>query len=435
LSWDYILKPTIVFLSANVAGEAFLCLFTFCFFYACTVIIADCIKATINAIQWLIDDMGGVFNAFLLIIIMIICGPFFWVYHTVSDLFLFTEEFFFIERDHLKIISVYTTVLKIITCPLWNITGFLIKKMMNAFASAADGSGSGSIPGLTPVSPLSSPERPCRRRRYVNLPLDDLFNSKEFQTRQQQKQSKDDRRNAYNEEEVDVEHIDLDKFVSNHLEKKSKGRNFRQQQQPPQPEVAAPAPTAPAPIAAPAQEPAPAAARIMKRRNFVNPITGPTVKLSTKRSQRWWMTNDENDDGYNELDRSRSGSRMKMCTDEEYFKEIALVAFPADEFLKTSSRPFNKETPPASSVPWHKQQQQQQDDPDVVIVTSQFAAMRNISCKKNDETIIVETVEDGDYKYMRPQEDETRSIDLFDNFQDKGAIWDYIETAWEDDNL
>lgn len=143
------------------------------------------------------------------------------------------------------------------------------------------------------------------------------------------------------------------------------------------------------------------------------------------------MTNEENDDGYNELDRSRSGSRSKTCTDEEYFKGIAQIAFPS--LLKKACRPFNKETPPASSVPCHEEQQQ--DDPDVAIVSLQFAAMRITSSKKYDETIIVETVEDGDYKYMRPQEDEAQSIDLFDNFQDKGAIWDYIETAWEDDNL
>jgi hypothetical protein len=61
--------------------------------------------------------------------------------------------------------------------------------------------------------------------------------------------------------------------------------------------------------------------------------------------------------------------------------------------------------------------------------------MRIIFCKKYDETIIVETVEDGDYEYMRPQEDEAQSIDLFDNFQDKESIWNYIETAWENDNL
>jgi hypothetical protein len=247
-----------------------------------------------------------------------------------------------------------------------------------------------------------------------------LFSSKEFRTPQQQKQSKDDRQNAYSEVEptlpvvVDDDFCDLDKFVSTHLEKKSKKRNFRQQ--PSQPETAAAAPTAPA---APAQEPAPAprakcGARIMKRRTFVNPITGPTVKLSTKRSQHWWMTNEENDDGYNEMDRSRSNSRMKMCTDEEYFKEIAEIAFPIDEFLKKACRSFNKEKPPASSVPCHEEEEQQR------------------------ETIIVETVADGNYTYMSPPkniDEAQKQIDSFDNFQDKEAIWNYIESAWEDDYL
>ena len=83
---------------------------------------------------------------------------------------------------------------------------------------------------------------------------------------------------------------------------------------------------------------------------------------------------------------------------------------------KACRRPFNKETssPPASSVPSHEEQQQQQ------------------------ETIIVETVADGDYTYMSPPkniDEAQKQIDLFDNFQDKEAIWNYIESAWEDDCL
>ena len=464
--------PTITFLTANVAGEVFLCFIMFCFFYACTVIIVDCIKATINAIQWLIDDMGNAFKAFLFIIFMIFYSPIFLVYDTTCRIYDMVYDFFIIEENHLKIISVYMTVLQIITCPLWNITGFLIKKMMtNAAAydasAAADGSsgrssGSGSIPDLTPAnSPPSSPERRPRRSASASAseyptPHDEWFNRDEFHTRQQQKQSKDDRRNAYNNEveptsppvvvHVVVDDLcDIDKFVANHLEKKSNERNFRQQPQPqpPQPEVAAPAPapsapapSAPAPTTVPAQESAPTApaqepapvprvrrARIMKRRTFVNPITGITVKLSsTKRSQRWWMTNEENDnDDYNEMDQSR-GSRVKMCTDEEYFKEIAEIAFPTEEFLK-KIHPFNNnDTTPPPSVPCHQEQQQD--------------AASYKKCEA--ETIIVETVEDGDYAYMSPPkniDEAQKQIDLFDNFQDKDAIWNYIDTAWEDDNL
>ena len=161
MSWDYILKPTIAVLSTNVIGQVFVCFILYLFVYACTVIITNCIKTTIkasiNAIQWLIDDMGGsAFNAILFIIIMIIGGPFFLVYDAACQI----HNFFFIEEDHLKIISVYMTVLQLITCPLWNITGFLIKTMMNAYAYIAtttDGSGS-SIPDLTPATPE---RRPC----------------------------------------------------------------------------------------------------------------------------------------------------------------------------------------------------------------------------------------------------------------------------------
>jgi hypothetical protein len=45
------------------------------------------------------------------------------------------------------------------------------------------------------------------------------------------------------------------------------------------------------------------------------------------------------------------------------------------------------------------------------------------------ETIIVETVEDEYYGYMCKDETQ-KQIDLFDNFHDKDAIWNYIETVW-----
>jgi hypothetical protein len=184
------------------------------------------------------------------------------VYHTVHDIFFFIKEFiFFIKKHHLKIISafgkiisLYMTVFQIILRPLWNITCFLIKKMMMnavyASAAAADGSGSGSsIPDLTPAnSPPSCPERCRRRRRPASAATpaaqqqessstaeyprpshndDDWFDRNKFLVRQQKKQSKDERRNAYYNEE-EKEDIDLDKFVTNYLKKKSK------QQQPPQ---------------------------------------------------------------------------------------------------------------------------------------------------------------------------------------------------------
>ena len=444
MSWDYIVKPTMAVLSTNVVGQVFVCFLLYLAVYAGTVVLNDCIKTTIktiiNAIQWLIDDMGSAFNAFLYIIVMIIGAPIFLVYDAVCQIYNLVYDFFVIEEDHLKIISVYTTVLQLITCPLWNITGFLIKKMMNAYAyiATADGSGSGSIPDLTPATPERRPRsaseyyppRFYRRKGYTKERTLPVF--------------------------VNDFYLDLDKFVD--LEKKSEVP-APAPTAPAQPEVPAPAPTAPAqpevaapapaqepapvaapvvapvvaPVAAPvaAQEPAPVRARITRRRRtFVT-----TVKSSTKRTQRWCMTNEENDDGYNELDRSRSGSRLKTCTDEEYFKGVAQKAFPTDEFMKTtSSRPFNnKETlSPASSSVQQQQddyqfaamlssvQQQVFDDPDVAVVISQFAAMQITSSKKDDEMIIDETVEEGDDTYMRPQED---------------AIWDYIETAWEDDNL
>jgi hypothetical protein len=425
LCWDYLLKPSVALIISNV--EIVCCAFMVCFCIAIVVVSVECIMSTINTTQWMI-------RSFIHDTEFLIIDPIFWIYDAASwvyDVVYDTVyDFFIIEEHHKQIISVYKTVLQIITCPLWNITGFLIKKMMDASASATDD----SIPDLAPSSPPSSPER-SGTSEYPHH-HDDWFDPGEFRARQQQKQSKDNRRNAYKEEAeqqqqpsppvVDDDYeFDIDKFVESIQKNKSKNNRYnaydeqqqQQQQQQQQPKVAVPIPaTAPVRAPIPVQAPAPkrAICAVIKRRTFVNPIPGTTVKLSTKRS-----ANEENhDEECNEMDRSRSRCRMKMGTDVDNFKDLAASAFPTGWLLKKKSRPFNNN---------------EQDDPDLAIITSKLAAMRVTCTRKKYEMIIVEIVADGeDYTYMCPQNniDEAQKIDLFDTFHDKEAIWNYIETVW-----